>query len=195
MSTPSTPIWPERIVIIGTSGSGKTTLAHEISEAIGLPHTQLDALHWGPSWTPNPDFIERVERAASAPRWVIDGNYSRAQPILWSRAQAIIWLNYPFLTTTQRIIRRSIKRIVTQEPLFGDNRESFKTTFLTRDSIIYWSVTTWAKHRQRTPGMFARYPHLKTLVLTHPAQAQGLLKAMRWTQAKPAPQAHTDGDL
>ncbi len=43
-----------RIVVIGTTGSGKTTLAQEVAARMGLPHVELDALHWGPGWSEAP---------------------------------------------------------------------------------------------------------------------------------------------
>ena len=42
----------QRIVVVGTCGSGKTTLAAELAKRIEAPHVELDALHWGPHWTP-----------------------------------------------------------------------------------------------------------------------------------------------
>ena len=45
----------QRIVVIGTTGSGKTTLAKALSARLNLPHVEMDAIHWGPNWTPLPD--------------------------------------------------------------------------------------------------------------------------------------------
>ena len=52
----------QRIVVVGTTGSGKTTLARSISERLAVPHVELDALFWGPNWTPVPveDFWRRI---------------------------------------------------------------------------------------------------------------------------------------
>ena len=54
---------PRRIAVVGTSGSGKTTLAHRLAQQLGIPHVELDALHWDPNWTPAPPdtFRERTE--------------------------------------------------------------------------------------------------------------------------------------
>ncbi len=40
----------QRISVVGTSGSGKTTLARDISQLLGIPHVELDYLHWEPNW-------------------------------------------------------------------------------------------------------------------------------------------------
>ena len=33
-------------------GSGKSTLGDRLEALTGTPHTELDALHWEPGWTP-----------------------------------------------------------------------------------------------------------------------------------------------
>src|SRR5262245_14416418 len=94
-----------RVVVVGTSCSGKTTFARELVAIIGSPHTELDALHWGPDWTIRADFPERVRTAAAQPCWVMDGNYSVVRHILWPRATAIVWLNFSFALTFGRALR------------------------------------------------------------------------------------------
>lgn len=36
-----------RVLVVGSSGSGKTTTARLIAGEPGIPHIELDALHWG----------------------------------------------------------------------------------------------------------------------------------------------------
>lgn len=181
----------KRVVIIGTSGSGKTTLAAELSALLDLPHTQLDSLYWGPDWTPRQDFLARVAATVNQEAWVVDGNFSEARELVWGRAQAVIWLKYPFTTTTSRVIRRSLKRLITQEVLFGGNTESWRKTFLTKDSIIYWSVKTWAKHRREYPARLSSYEGLSVITLSSPQQAIGLKKTLAMLARSP----QTDGTL
>ena len=42
--------------------------------------------------------------------WVIDGNYSAVQPLVWERADTVIWLDPPRRTVMRRIIWRTIRR-------------------------------------------------------------------------------------
>lgn len=55
----------QRIVVVGTSGAGKTTIACQIAARLGLPHVELDELHWDANWNeaPLPVFRTRVAQA------------------------------------------------------------------------------------------------------------------------------------
>jgi adenylate kinase family enzyme len=82
----------ERVVVVGTSCAGKTTFARQLATALKAPHVELDALYWGPNWTPVP--MERFRAAAAAvtaePRWVCDGNYAMVRDVMWRRATALV---------------------------------------------------------------------------------------------------------
>jgi adenylate kinase family enzyme len=97
-----------RISVIGTSGSGKTTLARELSDRLNIPHIELDALHWGPNWTPTPAeaLRPRVAAAVAGESWTTCGNYGAIRDVIWSRADTIIWLDYSMSTVLWQIIRK-----------------------------------------------------------------------------------------
>ena len=67
----------ERINIVGIGCAGKTTLARALAARLGVPHVELDALFWGPRWTPVRDevFRSRVRDALAPDAWVADGGY------------------------------------------------------------------------------------------------------------------------
>jgi len=68
-------------VVVGTSGSGKTTFARRLAAGLGIPHVELDALHWEPEWTEATDEVlrARVAEATAQDAWVVDGNCSRVR--------------------------------------------------------------------------------------------------------------------
>ena len=105
----------ERVVVVGTSCSGKTTLARQLSRVLEAPHVEMDAIHWMPGWQERPvDEVRRMAgEAAAAERWVMDGNYSAVRDIVWGRATAVVWLNYPFRVVLWRCLRRTITRAIT----------------------------------------------------------------------------------
>ena len=90
--------------------------------------------------------------AAAAERWVMDGNYSAVRDLVWGRATAVVWLNYPFRVVLWRCLSRTIRRAITREELFSGNRESFRMSFLSRDSIILWAITSHRRVRRGVPS-------------------------------------------
>ena len=159
-----------RVMIVGTSGSGKTTLARAVSARLGIPHTELDALRWQESWTPTETGImrEKVASVVKNEAWVIDGNYSKVQPLILARADTLIWLDYGRIVGLSRLLRRTLRRVLTRESLWGGCRETWKTT-LSRDSILLWAWTTHPKNRvkyarlsQSPEAAHVRFVHLQT---------------------------------
>ena len=127
-----------RVVVIGTSCAGKTTFARSLARMLGFPHIELDALHWQPNWIERPDdeFCALAAAALAQNSWVTDGNYVR--DLVWSRATTVIWLNYAFPVVLWRAVARTLRRALTGEELFSGNRESLRTAFFSRDSILWW---------------------------------------------------------
>jgi adenylate kinase family enzyme len=172
----------ERVVVIGTSCCGKTTLARRVAEAIGSPHIELDAIHWGPDWTemPTREFRATVQRRVEGRRWVVDGNYSKVQDIVWSRATDAIWLNYSFSVVFGRALLRTFRRVFLRERLFSGNRESFRTAFLSRDSILWWVLKTFRRRRRQYRAQFGgdTFPQLRLTELRRPREAERLVSAL-----------------
>ncbi len=169
----------ERIAIVGASGSGKSTLGKQIGERLGIPSIELDSLSWEFNWqlAPNEVFLERVQAALAGPRWVVDGNYSRARPISWGRADTLVWLDYPLWFILGRLFRRTLRRIVTQEELWSGNRENFRGAFLSRDSIFLWVLQSRPRHHREYPRLLEQpeYRHLELIRLYSPRQTQAFL--------------------
>ena len=172
----------ERVVVVGTSCSGKTTLARQLSQALGAPHVELDGIHWMSGWRDRPaDEVRRVAaEAAAAERWVMDGNYSAIRDIVWGRATTVVWLNYPFRVVLWRALSRTARRVITQEELFSGNREGFRQSFLSRDSIILWAITSYRQVRREYRRILdgGDYPNLRVIELRGPAEAAALIAAL-----------------
>lgn len=171
-----------RTVVVGTSCSGKTVFARQLAARLRAPHIELDAFHWLPHWQPRDsgEFLALVGQAAAAPAWVADGNYSRARPLLWQRASAVVWLNYPFPIVFARALRRTLGRAATREELWSGNRESLRLAFLSRDSILWWVLTTYRRRRREYRALFDQqpWPHLALIELAHPRGAARFLASL-----------------
>ncbi len=169
----------QRIVVIGTTGSGKTTLANSLSARLNLPHVELDAIYWGPNWTPAPreEFRAGVSQALEGERWVVDGNYSKARDIIWPRADTIIWLNYSLPLILSRLTRRTFKRLLSKEVLWNGNQERWREQF-GRDSLFLWALTTYRRRRRDYPLQFQKpeHAHLPILCFTSPRMTEQFLR-------------------
>lgn len=167
----------KRYVIVGTTSSGKSTLAKALAEKIDAHFIDLDYLHWEPNWVEAPDevFRERVKEAIRAESWVVAGNYRVTRDLIWSQAQTVIWLDYPFLTVFWRLLTRTFHRVVTKEKLFSDNVENFWTQikFWSQDSLINWLFKTYWRRKREYPQLFAlpENAHLQVIHFKHPQEA------------------------
>jgi adenylate kinase family enzyme len=169
----------ERVVVIGTSGAGKSTVGVLLAAKLDCPFVELDELFWGPDWRPKPNekFLSLVRRAAAGERWVCAGNYSLARPELWPRASAIVWLNFSRPVVLWRVVRRTARRLWTREVLWHGNRESVFRTLFTRQSIVWWAITTHnlGKKRYRDLRRSGQYSHLRWYEFTSPAEVERFL--------------------
>ncbi|MEO5698160.1 MAG: toxin [Burkholderiaceae bacterium] len=168
-----------RILVIGSSCAGKSTFARALARASGLPWVELDQLFWGPNWTAKPlaSFRALVGEVAAGERWVIDGNYSDVRDILWPRADLVVWLNYGFTLVLWRAVRRTVSRNITRGELWHGNRESFRRSFLSRESILVWVVKTFQKRRRQFAALRdgVSFPRLAWVEFQRPAQAREFL--------------------
>jgi len=172
-----------KIVVIGTSGAGKTTVARTLARKFCLKDIELDALFWEPNWTEtSPEiFRSRVSQAISeSPSWIAHGNYSKVRDLIWSNASVLIWLDFPRSIVLWRVIKRSMLRIFKREILWAGNRESFRKTFFSRDSIILY---TWRRHpmfRQWYSELItsSEASHLKVLKFSHPNELSQFLEQL-----------------
>ncbi|HVG98582.1 MAG TPA: hypothetical protein VNK05_16870 [Chloroflexota bacterium] len=147
-----------RVVVLGASGSGKSTFAGALAARLGVPHVELDALHWGPRWTPVAvaTLRARVCAATEAGGWVVDGNYSPVRDLTWERADTLVWLDYPLALVLARLLRRTLTRIWRREELWGTgNREEWGNVFFARDSLLRWSIGQHRRQRRTYPGLLA----------------------------------------
>ena len=149
-----------RIAVVGTTCAGKTTVAKRLAEIHGVPHVELDALHWGPNWTPYPrdEFQARVEAAISGDGWVVDGNYTGMLGYsVLERADLVVWLDPPLPTVLRRLGARTVRRVRSGEELWGGNRETWRGAFFSRDSLLLWALKTHGPLRARYEERLAKY--------------------------------------
>ncbi|MCR9259969.1 MAG: hypothetical protein NXH95_09615 [Pseudomonadaceae bacterium] len=173
----------QRINVIGSSGSGKSTFAKNLAAALQLPCYEMDELFWQADWVESTDeeFLPKVEHVVEQPQWILDGNYSRTLSIKLNRAELLIWIDLPFLTTTYQVTQRAIKRSFSKQELWPGtgNRESLKKSFLAKDSIILWSITHYHATRKKYEHLMnsGAYEDIAFLRLSSRSQIARLLNS------------------
>ncbi|MEV6677362.1 adenylate kinase [Streptomyces erythrochromogenes] len=171
----------ERILVVGVTGAGKSTLARTLGGRLGLPYVEMDALYFtGPDWAANEDFSGEVARFAAGPRWVVDSlGRPEVRDLLWDRADTVMWLDYPRRVVMPRVLRRSLRRTITREVLFGGNRETW-AGWLSREHPAWWA---WSQHRDRRRDIGGlvrdrRFAPLETLRFPHPRETADWLASL-----------------
>ena len=172
-----------RVVVVGTSGSGKTTLAGRLADMLGVAHVELDALHWEADWQEADVavFRSRVEKALESDSWVVDGNYSRARDIVWSKADTVVWLDYPLSTILSRLFTRTFRRAFTQEQLWNGNRENLRSVLFGKESLFLWAIQTYSRRRAEYSALFKQpeYAHLRLIRTASAAETDTWLKQLQ----------------
>jgi adenylate kinase family enzyme len=173
---------PRRINVVGTSGSGKTTVAAAIADRLGIPHIEMDAFFWQAEWgeTPDEELLPRVDEATDGPAWVLDGNYSRTRPIVWPKADTIVWVDYSFPRVFGQLLSRTIRRAATRKPMWGGCVESLRLSFFSRKSILLWCLQTYWRRKRNYPEIIARpeHAHLNVVRLRSPRETKAWLRSL-----------------
>ena len=172
-----------RVSVVGTSCSGKTTFAKRLAEISSAEHVEIDALNFLADWVERPkeEFLDLVGKAAARDKWVFDGNYTRTREIVWGRAMAIVWLDYSFPRTAYRAFKRTARRAYTGEPICGDNRETFRMSFMSRDSILLWVLTTYHEKRRSYAKLLSddKLSGKDVYIFRNPAEAEEFLRCVK----------------
>lgn len=139
-----------RVMVVGISGAGKSTFAERLADAAGLRLVELDLLNWGPDWynrsVEEPMILrESTDLATQGDDWIVAGGYSQLWPIIWPRAEHIVWLDLPRTQVMRQVIPRSLARVASGTDVFPGCRENFFRLF-SAEHPIRWA---WNRHRSR----------------------------------------------
>ena len=175
----------KKYIVVGTTSSGKSTLAEQLAQKISGDFIELDALNWGANWTAAGDEIlrARADEATRSPCWVVAGNYRITRPITWSRAEAVIWLDYSLWVIFWRLFWRTWRRTSYKEELWNGNREHLSTQLKlwSEESLFHWLFKTYWRRKREYPQLFEQpeFSHLKIIRFKTPQETDKWLENIR----------------
>src|SRR5215210_1182259 len=173
---------PRRIVVVGVSGNGKTTLSRRLAWRLKVPYIELDSFQHLPGWVQakEEDFLRNVEAALNpADGWVVDGSYMAAlRSLLLPRADTVVWLDLPVRIFLSRLLRRTVRDIVTKRDMFNGNRQTIRFAFFVKDSLFSWAIKSHFRRRGTFPQLFSDYPQVELVRLRSPRAVE------RWFAAQ-----------
>lgn len=149
------------VVIASASGNGKTTLGRELARRLDVPFVELDALVHGPNWveTPDDELRARLEPILAWEGWVIDGAYQRKiGELVLREADLVVWLDLPMRVWLPRLIRRTVHRRRSHEPLWNGNRETLRDVIWGRESLFVYALHSHMRRRRTWPHTLEDYP-------------------------------------
>ena len=147
-------------ILASASGSGKTTLGKALAERLEVAFVELDALNHGPNWTEATaeELRAKVEPILATDAWVIDGGYSsKLGDLVLREADTVVWLDLPMRVWLPRLLRRTRRRVRGNETLWNDNKESWRTALVGRESLFVFAFRMHFKRRRTYPERLAPY--------------------------------------
>ncbi|MEU1040552.1 adenylate kinase [Streptomyces sp. NPDC005551] len=171
----------QRILVAGISGAGKSTLARAVAARLDVPCHEMDALYFGgPGWAVSATFSEDVGRIAASGTWIFDSfGAPEVRDLLWERADTVLWLDYRRRVIMPRVLRRSLRRTLSRERIFGGNRETLAGWFRT-DHPAWWA---WSQHGTRRAeihrrALDPRFAPLRVVRFGTPGEAARWLRSL-----------------
>ena len=168
---------PSRVLFYGVTGSGKSSAARAFAQATGLPEFSADDdIGWLPGWQQRTveDQRELAAAIAAQDRWVLDSAYGVWRDVVLPRAELVVGLDYPRWLSLARLVRRSLRRAVTREPVCNGNRETFTRLFI-HDSIIRWHFRSFTRKRRVMRSLHSDPATPPAVLFRHPRQLDAWL--------------------
>jgi adenylate kinase family enzyme len=162
-----------RVVVVGTSGSGKSYVAQRLATVIGVPYVCNDAIIWRANWTPSPkpQRLNEFDIATRGDGWTFDGNLGSLKDpediMILERSDTLVWLDLPRLDVMRQLLVRTFIRSWKRQPLWHGNKEDWRHSFASRDSVLLWAWTSFPQRKQQYAAIFAdqRWSHLRRIRL------------------------------
>lgn len=166
----------KRVAVVGSPGAGKTYFSRRLAEKTSLPIVHLDFYYNDKNlgYENNRDaWIKMVEKIVAKDRWIIDGNYKSTFPSRFSRADTIIFLDYPRWRAVKGIYKR---RLQYRNKVRSDMPEGWIEK-VPRDFFLFvWKFNK--KNRQSIVDALQSNDSKKIIIFRKPADAEKYLEKL-----------------
>ena len=114
--------------------------------------------------------------------WALCGNFSILRAIIWSKADTVIWLDYPFWLCFFRCFKRAIVKLLKKESVCNGNYESFSRLFFSKYSVLWWLIRTFRKRNKsyETAMIDPNYSHIKFVRLRSQKETDRWIESLNW---------------
>ena len=179
------------IMIVGCSGSGKSTLARRLGKITGLRVVHIDQFFWKPCWVQrtNAEVHQLIAEAVKQDGWIFDGNNSSSFHLRESRADILIWLDFPRRICLWRVFSRFAKYV-------GKTRPSMTEECPERINLEFLGYI-WAYRKRSRPKVLAMVDRCRESVLIYqlksPRQVNEFLQNFDFKALKKPRHSAVDG--
>lgn len=100
--------YPKKIMIFGRTGGGKSTFAIELANILELPVYHLDKYFFESNWKERnyQEFLKAQQSIIEQSQWIIDGNSIKSLELRFSKADMVLYFNYPRWICYIRVFKR-----------------------------------------------------------------------------------------
>jgi adenylate kinase family enzyme len=160
-----------RILVYGATGSGKSFMARALSELTGIPCRR-------PGWVPTPkaEQLAHFDALTATDSWILDAAYDAWRHLAYERADLVIAMDYPRLTSLTRVLRRTATRMRRREEICNGNYETWRRSF-SKSSLVVWHFRSFGSKRAEMRQWAAAAAGPRVVVLRSPAGARAFLEA------------------
>jgi adenylate kinase family enzyme len=136
----------KKIMIFGRPGSGKSTFASSIARILNLPLHHLDKHFYIENWHKRnyDEFLNIQKNIVNSNTWIIDGNCTSSFEMRWSKADIVLYFNFPSVICYSRILKRFFKA----NKIFDDRAPGCYETI--RFSLLKY---TWSFEKRVSPHL------------------------------------------
>jgi adenylate kinase family enzyme len=146
-----------RIMIFGRPGSGKSTFALKLHKLTNLPLHHLDKHFFLANWVARDygEFLGIQRDIVEQDEWIIDGNSLKSLEMRYSRANLVLYFNFP----RWKCYLRVVKRLFVKDKEIKDRAEGCKENI--RPGLLHFMWIFEKRYKDEIQRLREKYPEVR----------------------------------